>query len=89
MRLEFEDEDYLRGCIKGCQERKHIQQVAFSTYHDGLTQVCFGCYAVRTTINQEDIMNNKIGQMQLAPSRESQEPKVFAEKLKKESEQDG
>lgn len=51
MRLEFEDEGYLRGCIRSCQEEGHVQQVAFSTYHNALTQICFTCSAVRTSID--------------------------------------
>lgn len=35
--------------IKKC-EGHHSQQCAFSTFHDGLTQVCFGCRAVRSSI---------------------------------------
>jgi len=31
-----------------CQEKDHVQQVAFSTYHHTLTQVCFTCGVVRT-----------------------------------------
>lgn len=32
-------------------EGKCIQQVVYSTYHRGLTQVCFGCRKVRTSID--------------------------------------
>ena len=35
--------------IKAC-EGNHIQQVAYSTYHDAFTQVCFGCKRVRTSL---------------------------------------
>lgn len=31
-------------------EGKHLQQVVYSTFHDGLTQICFGCGKVRSTI---------------------------------------
>jgi len=31
-----------------CQKKDHVQQVAFSTYHHTLTQVCFTCGKVRT-----------------------------------------
>ena len=30
--------DYIREC-----EGRHTQQVAYSTFHDSLTQICFGC----------------------------------------------
>ena len=51
---QFELEHYqliidIRGKITEC-EGKHIQQVVYSTYHDALTQVCFGCKKIRTTI---------------------------------------
>ncbi|OQA50488.1 MAG: hypothetical protein BWY47_00433 [Bacteroidetes bacterium ADurb.Bin302] len=38
--------------IKNC-EGKHSQQTAFSTFHDALTQVCFGCRKIRSTIKME------------------------------------
>ena len=41
--------------IKICQEENHIQQVAFSTYHHALTQVCFTCKKIRTSLNEEDL----------------------------------
>ena len=48
--------DMLRSTIIGnCQKKNHVQQVAYSTYHDSLTQVCFTCMRVRTTIKNEDI----------------------------------
>jgi hypothetical protein len=34
---------------KACEGR-HMQQVSYSTYHQALTQVCFGCKVVRTNI---------------------------------------
>jgi len=40
--------------IKYC-EGKHIQQVVFSTYHKALTQICFGCGAVRTMLSADDV----------------------------------
>lgn len=33
--------------IKKC-EGVHSQQIAFSSFHDCLTQVCFGCKAIRS-----------------------------------------
>ena len=35
--------------IKDC-EGKHSQQVCFSTFHDALTQVCFGCRKIRSSL---------------------------------------
>ena len=39
----------VRECIREC-EGKHSQQVAYSTFHDCLTQICFGCKKVRTSL---------------------------------------
>lgn len=44
----------LREHIKKC-EGEHIQQVIYSTYHDGMTQICFGCRKVRSTIKIKDV----------------------------------
>jgi hypothetical protein len=38
--------------IRKC-EGVHTQTVAFSTFHDALTQICYGCKKVRSTINQK------------------------------------
>lgn len=35
--------------IKACEDR-HAQQIAFSSFHDALTQVCFGCKVIRSNI---------------------------------------
>ena len=56
MKLEFEFVplvDDLRHQIHQCENAapRHVQQVIYSTYHDGMTQVCFGCMKVRSTIN--------------------------------------
>lgn len=45
--VEYQNE--VREQIQRC-EGKHMQQVAYSTYHDALTQICYGCMKVRTTI---------------------------------------
>lgn len=52
MTLEYEyikEMEDVRKHIQSC-EGKHIQHAVYSTYHDGLTQVCFGCWKVRSTI---------------------------------------
>jgi len=46
----LETMEEVRGNIQDC-EGKHPQQVAYSTYHDALTQICYGCRRVRTTLN--------------------------------------
>ena len=51
MKLEhFKTQEEVRKHIQAC-EGKHMQQVAYSTFHDGLTQVCFGCKSIRTNIS--------------------------------------
>ena len=44
-----ETQEEVKKCIKDC-EGKHEQQVAYSSYHDALTQICFGCDKVRTNL---------------------------------------
>ena len=45
----FNDEEKLREEIKAC-ESYHTQQVSFSTYHNALTQICFGCKKIRSNL---------------------------------------
>jgi len=50
--MEFETEkletqEEVRKHIKDC-EGKHSQQVCYSTFHDALTQVCYGCKKIRS-----------------------------------------
>ncbi len=45
------NEEAVKCHIKGC-EGKHIQQVAYSSYHDALTQVCFNCKKIRTSMKE-------------------------------------
>ena len=33
-------------------EGKHTQQAIYSTFHSALTQVCFGCRKIRSTIRR-------------------------------------
>ena len=46
----------VRTDVQDC-EGKHMQQVAYSTYHDALTQICYGCMKVRSNIMQEKNVN--------------------------------
>lgn len=56
MELEFREiAGDVRAEVRDCQFNKHIQQVAYSTYHDALTQICFTCNKVRTSINPDDL----------------------------------
>ncbi len=57
--MEFEiifcnNEEAVKSHIKYC-EGKHIQQVAYSSYHDALTQICFTCKCVRTSMKEEEL----------------------------------
>ncbi len=55
--MKFEYEGYktqeeVRKHIQEC-EGKHTQQVAYSTFHDSLTQICFGCQKIRSNILED------------------------------------
>ena len=45
----FETQEEVRKHIRNCEGR-HSQQVVYSTFHDALTQVCYGCKKVRSNI---------------------------------------
>lgn len=45
----IKEQEDVRKHIKNC-EGKHTQQATYSTFHDALTQVCFGCKKIRSTI---------------------------------------
>ena len=45
----FEKQEDVGKHIQKC-EGKHTQQAIYSTFHDGLTQICFGCRRIRSTI---------------------------------------
>ncbi len=49
MEIEKLNQEDIKKAIKFC-EGKHIQQVAYSSYHDALTQICFSCDKVRTSL---------------------------------------
>lgn len=52
IKLEYEyckTQEEVRKHIQEC-EGKHTQQAIYSTFHDALTQVCFGCLKIRSTI---------------------------------------
>ena len=51
----FDKEEEVRNIIKDC-EGDHVQQVVFSTYHNAITQICFSCDVVRTTMPEKDVM---------------------------------
>ena len=58
MKKEFKvifcnNQEQVKAFIKFC-EGKHIQQVAYSSYHDALTQICFTCKELRTSLKEEE-----------------------------------
>jgi hypothetical protein len=46
-------QEEVRKHIKEC-ECRHTQQAIYSTFHDALTQICFGCRKIRSTIRVYD-----------------------------------
>ena len=62
MRIEYETEDYIRGCIRSCEKHKHLQQVAFSMFHNCFTQVCFTCNVCRTSLPELEQVKMKKNQ---------------------------
>lgn len=57
MKIGFEviycNEKEIKNHIKLC-EGKHIQQIAYSSYHNAFTQVCFTCEKVRTSLGERE-----------------------------------
>ena len=54
MKLDYEyapTKAELETQIDECEGR-HTQQAVYSTFHSALTQVCFGCLKVRSTIKR-------------------------------------
>lgn len=54
MKLEYE---YIPSKVKLMKqidecEGKHTQQAVYSTFHSAITQICFGCMKVRSTIKR-------------------------------------
>lgn len=48
----IESQEEVRNHIQECEGR-HTQQAVYSTFHDALTQVCYGCKKVRSTIKRD------------------------------------
>jgi len=47
-------EGVVKDNIKKC-EGKHLQQVAYSSYHEAFTQICFGCKKIRTSLKKKEV----------------------------------
>lgn len=45
----YDTQEEVRQHIQEC-EGKHTQQCCYSTFHDALTQICYGCKKIRTNI---------------------------------------
>ena len=45
----IESQEEVRKHIQEC-EGKHTQQAIYSTFHDALTQICYVCRKIRTTL---------------------------------------
>lgn len=58
--LIFTNSDWVKKCIKEC-EGNHVQQIAYSSYHDAFTQICFGCKKIRTSMRKEDAEDKENG----------------------------
>jgi len=55
MTLDYEyveNQEDIRKHIQECEGR-HTQQAVYSTFHDALTQICYGCKKVRSNIRRE------------------------------------
>ena len=37
-----------------CEEKKHFQQIVYSTYGRRLTRICFDCHVIETTIDMRE-----------------------------------
>lgn len=56
-----ETQEDVRNHINEC-EGKHTQQAIYSTFHDALTQVCYGCLKVRSNLIKERDEKSKLSQ---------------------------
>ena len=50
----YKTQEEVREHIQKCEGR-HSQQVAYSSFHDAITQVCFGCKKVRTNLYKPEL----------------------------------
>ena len=56
LEVKYMSKGMVESHISSC-EGVHVQQVVYSTYHKALTQVCFGCKKVRTSMPTQDDKN--------------------------------
>jgi len=57
-KVETMDKGIIEKNIKDC-ENSHVQQIAYSAYHMALTQLCFGCKKIRTSMSEEEFNFNE------------------------------
>lgn len=50
--IQYDTLEEIQTQIQKC-EGKHTQQAVYSTFHDGLTQICFGCQKIRSSLRIE------------------------------------
>ncbi len=58
LEVEFMDKGSVEHHLSGC-EGQHVQQVIYSTYHKALTQICFGCERIRTSMKSSDVVEKE------------------------------
>lgn len=58
LEVEFTDKGSVEHHLSGC-EGQHVQQVVYSTYHKALTQICFGCEKIRTSMTKDSVISTK------------------------------
>ena len=61
MQFKYEYVDKMEDVRRHIQEceGKHTQQVAYSTFHDCLTQICYGCKKIRTNLYLGERVKNE------------------------------
>ena len=58
MKVKHINQVNVENNINKCQHENHVQQVAYSTYHEALTQICFTCKEIRTSLKESDLSKN-------------------------------
>lgn len=53
--IHFHDVNIIEKFIKRCNGNNHIQQTSYSENHQALTQICFTCKVVVTSMKKEDV----------------------------------
>ena len=48
--VKFLNEPQIRQAIKKCKKSGHFQQVCYSVHGNALTQICFDCQTIKTSL---------------------------------------